>query len=111
MDDMNHQEPVPASVPAPPSPSPANVPASGAPSSLTGGLAEEQIWAVLRECYDPEIPVNVVDLGLVYNVAVADAAVRVDMTMTVRGCPMHGYMTNDAKQKLRMSAGSAKTVG
>ena len=61
---------------------------------------EKQVWDVLKTVFDPEVPVNVVDLGLVYNVAVSDAAVHVDMTMTMRGCPMHQYMTNDAKEKL-----------
>ena len=61
---------------------------------------ERQIWDILKTVFDPEIPVNVVDLGLVYNVVVQDSAVRVDMTMTMRGCPMHQYMTKDAQEKL-----------
>jgi len=63
-------------------------------------VEEKQVWEALRNVYDPEIPVNVVDLGLVYNVVVTGDAVRVDMTMTARGCPMHRYMTADARQKL-----------
>ncbi len=63
-------------------------------------IAEQQVWDVLKTVYDPEIPVNVVDLGLVYNVEVNDNEVHVDMTMTTRGCPMHSYMTADARQKL-----------
>lgn len=63
-------------------------------------IEEKNVWDVLKTVYDPELPVNVVDLGLVYNVAITEAAVRVDMTMTVRGCPMHAYMTNDAREKL-----------
>lgn len=71
---------------------------------------EDKVMSVLKTVYDPEIPVNVVDLGLVYNVAVKDNAVRVDMTMTVRGCPMHGYMTNDAKEKLMQIPGVKSAV-
>ena len=63
-------------------------------------VEEKQVWDALRGVFDPEIPVNVVDLGLVYNVVVKRTAVRVDMTMTMRGCPMHSYMTRDAKEKL-----------
>ena len=61
---------------------------------------EKQVWEVLKTVYDPEIPINIVDLGLVYNVAVAENAVHVDMTMTVRGCPMHQYITKDAEARL-----------
>jgi metal-sulfur cluster biosynthetic enzyme len=71
---------------------------------------EDKVMSVLKTVFDPEIPVNVVDLGLVYNVAVKDNAVRVDMTMTVRGCPMHGYMTNDAKEKLMQIPGVKSAV-
>ena len=63
-------------------------------------VEEKNVWDVLKTVFDPELPVNVVDLGLVYNVAIKDATVHVDMTMTVRGCPMHSYMTNDAREKL-----------
>ncbi len=63
-------------------------------------IDEKKIWDVLKTVYDPEIPVNVVDLGLVYNVAVAGTTVHVDMTMTARGCPMHSYLTQEARAKL-----------
>jgi metal-sulfur cluster biosynthetic enzyme len=63
-------------------------------------IDEKQVWEVLKTVYDPEIPINIVDLGLVYNVAVANNKVHVDMTMTVRGCPMHQYITKDAESKL-----------
>ena len=71
-------------------------------------IDEKRVWDVLRTVYVPEIPVNVVDLGLVYNVVVTDTAVRVDMTMTMRGCPMHQYMTADARQKLLQIPGVKK---
>lgn len=72
-------------------------------------IDEKQVWDVLKTVFDPEVPVNVVDLGLVYNVAVNEAAVHVDMTMTMRGCPMHTYMTNDATEKL-LSIPGVKTA-
>jgi metal-sulfur cluster biosynthetic enzyme len=51
-------------------------------------LTEDEIYEVLRECYDPEIPVNIVDLGLIYGVAIDDSGVVVRMTLTAPGCTM-----------------------
>jgi len=68
-------------------------------------VTEEQVWSALKEVYDPEIPVNVVDLGLIYGVKVDGEKVHVQMTMTARGCPMHTFMTRDAKQKLEKLEG------
>ena len=50
---------------------------------------QDEVLNVLKEVEDPEIGVNVVDLGLVYNVDVKDSEVSVDMTLTAPGCPMH----------------------
>jgi metal-sulfur cluster biosynthetic enzyme len=60
-------------------------------------LTEEQVYAALYEVYDPELGVNVVDLGLVYDVAVKDTVVEVTMTMTTPGCPMHEAITEGAR--------------
>jgi metal-sulfur cluster biosynthetic enzyme len=68
-------------------------------------VTEEQVWSALKQVYDPEIPVNIVDLGLIYGVAVDGDNVHVKMTMTARGCPMHTYMTRDAKQKIEAVEG------
>lgn len=81
---------------APPDASP--LPAEGAP-------VEEQVWAQLRTCFDPEIPVNVVDLGLVYNCEVADRPeggkkVVIKMTLTAPGCGMGPVLASDVKQKV-----------
>jgi metal-sulfur cluster biosynthetic enzyme len=51
-------------------------------------VSVEGVLAALRECYDPEIPVNVVDLGLVYNLKLEGGAVSVTMTLTAIGCPV-----------------------
>ena len=59
-------------------------------------VTEEQVFEALREVYDPELGVNVVDLGLVYGVAVTDNVVDVSMTMTTPGCPMHEAITEGA---------------
>jgi len=66
---------------------------------------ERQVWDVLRTCYDPEIPVNIVDLGLVYDMRVTPSAsggnrVDVRMTLTAPGCGMGNFIGADARQKL-----------
>lgn len=61
---------------------------------------QEEVYEVLRTCYDPEIPVNIVDLGLVYDVQVMDQKVDIKMTLTARGCGMGQYITAEAEQKL-----------
>jgi probable FeS assembly SUF system protein SufT len=69
------------------------------------GDLEAMVWEQLKTCYDPEIPVNIVDLGLVYGMEVtklADGAKRVDvkMTLTAPGCGMGASIAFDARQKL-----------
>lgn len=72
----------------------------------TGGeLNEQLIWDTLRTCYDPEIPVNIVDLGLVYSMELkklpeGNHGVDVKMTLTAPGCGMGGVIAGDAQQKL-----------
>ncbi len=62
-------------------------------------VTEEQVYAALKKCMDPEIPVNVVDLGLIYGVKVADGKdVDINMTMTTRGCPLHDTLVSDVKR-------------
>lgn len=61
---------------------------------------QEEVYEVLRTCYDPEIPVNIVDLGLVYDVQVVDQKIDIKMTLTARGCGMGQYITAEAEQKL-----------
>ncbi|HXG05941.1 MAG TPA: PqqD family peptide modification chaperone [Nitrososphaera sp.] len=65
-----------------------------------GMVTEAQVYDALRKCMDPEIPVNVVDLGLIYGVKVASGNNDVDikMTMTTRGCPLHNTLVNDVKR-------------
>ena len=51
----------------------------------------------LRLCYDPEIPLNIVDLGLIYRVDVNEGDVEIDMTLTAQGCPSHVEIGRDVK--------------
>lgn len=83
------------------------VSAAAPPVSLAaaGPVSEEQIWAVLKTCYDPEIPVNIVDLGLIYDLVVepipaGGSRVQVKMTLTAPGCGMGPAIAGDAQQKI-----------
>lgn len=63
-------------------------------------LSENEVYEVLRECFDPEIPVNIVDLGLVYGVDVAACTVTVRITLTAPGCTMGAMMATEIEDKL-----------
>lgn len=73
-------------------------------------IEEEKVWEALREVYDPEIPVNVVDLGLVYNVAIEDKAITVDMSLTAPGCPVAPYMQEQTAQKVKEATNAERVV-
>jgi probable FeS assembly SUF system protein SufT len=72
---------------------------------------EAKVWKALRKVYDPEIPVNIVDLGLVYSMQViqepdsGEYHVRVDMTLTAPGCGMGPAIAQDAKYKVEQVPG------
>jgi FeS assembly SUF system protein len=62
---------------------------------------EEKIVAVLKTVFDPEIPVNVYDLGLIYKIDVTDdGTVSIDMTLTAPNCPAADYIMEDVRQKI-----------
>jgi len=63
-------------------------------------FTEEQVYEELKKCYDPEIPVNVVDLGLVYDVKIIDDWVGVKMTLTAPGCRMGDYIVNQVRERV-----------
>ena len=66
----------------------------------TSIVSEEQVYEALRNCYDPEIPVNVVDLGLIYDVKIIDDWVGVKMTLTTPGCGMSGMISQQVRDRL-----------
>jgi probable FeS assembly SUF system protein SufT len=77
------------------------------------GSLEEQVWAKMKRCFDPEIPVNIVDLGLVYDCQLTplpDGVQRVDvkMTLTAPGCGMGDVLAQDVKTKLEDLPGVAE---
>ena len=71
----------------------------------TDVLTEEIARNALRQVKDPELEMNIVELGLVYDVEIEDGAVRVRMTLTSPGCPAGPMITNDAYRVLRALEG------
>ncbi len=62
---------------------------------------EAQVLKVLRSCYDPEIPVNIYDLGLIYDIQIEPPGkVRVRMTLTAPNCPVAGSLPGEVKSKI-----------
>jgi metal-sulfur cluster biosynthetic enzyme len=78
-------------------------------------VTEEDVLSALKSCYDPEIPVNIVDLGLIYKVnfapALADTPeqpkqdISIDMTLTAQGCPEHVNISAQVKSRLEQLPG------
>lgn len=66
----------------------------------TGGLTLDEVYEALRDVYDPEIPVNIVDLGLVRDVSVVDGNIDMQMTLTFAGCGMGPYIAQQAEWRL-----------
>jgi metal-sulfur cluster biosynthetic enzyme len=67
---------------------------------LASMTQEDLVYEVLKECFDPEIPLNVVDLGLIYNVQVNPDSVDLKITMTSPQCPSHVSISEDIKTRL-----------
>ncbi len=71
-------------------------------------MVEAEILEALREVYDPEIPVNIYDLGLIYDVDVnEDGIVEIEMTLTSPACPVAGILPGQVEQKVREVPGVA----
>ena len=79
---------------------------NGAPKATAGGEVDEKaVWDQLKQCFDPEIPVNIVDLGLVYDCRLVKkddggTKVEVKMTLTAPGCGMGPAIAHDAQSKI-----------
>jgi metal-sulfur cluster biosynthetic enzyme len=78
-------------------------------------VTNEHIWEALKQCYDPEIPVNIVDLGLVYEVKVDDelsgeANVYIQMTLTAPGCGMGPMIAADVKRRVQQIPGVSNVL-
>lgn len=68
-------------------------------------ITQDQIIDKLRQCLDPELGVNIIDLGLVYGVSVEGSRVHVLMTLTTPGCPLDAYFTKDITSRLKTLKG------
>ena len=73
-------------------------------------VTQEDVMSALKQCYDPEIPVNIVDLGLIYEVRFDPAPedkqdVTIDMTLTAQGCPAHVEIGQQVKSRLESLPG------
>jgi FeS assembly SUF system protein len=96
--------PPPAPVPATPPPTPAPDPAAGLGEPRPD--LREQIVEVLETCYDPEIPVNIYDLGLVYGIDVTpENDVTIRMTLTSPACPVAETLPVEVQNKVRLVEG------
>lgn len=89
------------------------VPKPAAPVDPNAKLDEKAVWDVLKTCYDPEIPVNIVDLGLIYDCSIIrkegqSAKVFVKMTLTAPGCGMGPTLAAEAKSKIEALPGVAE---
>ena len=72
-------------------------------------VTSQQVLESLKQCMDPEIPINVVDMGLIYGVTVMDNdKVDIKMTMTTRGCPLHDTLVSDVKRYASKVPGVSK---
>ena len=67
--------------------------------------SEERIWSALAEIDDPEMPINLVDLGVVYGIALEDRTVRVRLTFTAMGCPASDMIIGDIRERLLAEPG------
>lgn len=68
-------------------------------------VTQDQIIDKLRQCLDPELGVNIIDLGLIYGVSVEGSRVHVLMTLTTPGCPLDAYFTKDITSRLKTLKG------
>ena len=78
-------------------------------------ITEQDVLSALKSCYDPEIPVNIVDLGLIYNVSFAPAPqdqqdVTVEMTLTAPGCPEHVNISAQVKSRIEQLSGIRNAI-
>jgi metal-sulfur cluster biosynthetic enzyme len=87
----------PTAPPSPASPAP--------PSTAASAVSDDQVKLALRRVKDPDLQLNIVDLGLVYGVRVDDGVVNVDMTLTSPGCPSGPEIIGDIERQLQTLPG------
>ena len=65
----------------------------------------QRLWDALTEVQDPEMPVNLVDLGVIYGIIESDGVVEVDLTFTAMGCPASEFILDDVRERLLRESG------
>jgi metal-sulfur cluster biosynthetic enzyme len=78
-------------------------------------VTQDEVLSALKQCYDPEIPVNIVDLGLIYNIQFQTAPeerqdVTVEMTLTAQGCPAHVTISEQVKARVEQLPGVRNAI-
>ncbi len=68
------------------------------------------LWEALKDVQDPEMPINIVDLGLVYGVRRRDELVEVDLTFTAMGCPAYEFLIADVRERLLREPGVEEVI-
>jgi metal-sulfur cluster biosynthetic enzyme len=68
-------------------------------------VTTDRLWAALSEVRDPEMPVNLVDLGVIYGIREIEGTVEVDLTFTAMGCPASEFILDDVRERLLREAG------
>ncbi|MEO8744699.1 MAG: metal-sulfur cluster assembly factor [Candidatus Dormiibacterota bacterium] len=68
-------------------------------------MTTQQLWAALSEVQDPEMPVNLVDLGVIYGITETNGTVEVDLTFTAMGCPASEFILDDVRDRLLREPG------
>src|SRR3954451_5664527 len=87
---------------------PVSAPEPGTPAATTGVVSEDQVKLALRRVKDPDLQLNIIDLGLVYGIAVDGTTVKVDMTLTSPACPSGPELMTNAEQEIRTLPGVEK---
>ena len=82
----------------------------GSSEMRTEMSSEERVWSALAEINDPEMPVNLVDLGVVYGVELAGRTVHVRLTFTAMGCPASEMIMGDIRERLLAEPGVDQVV-
>ena len=65
----------------------------------------DRLWAALHDVQDPEMPINLVDLGVIYGITECDGVVDVDLTFTAMGCPASDFIVDDIRERLLQEPG------
>jgi len=68
-------------------------------------VSTQRLWAALSEVQDPEMPVNLVDLGVIYGISETDGLVEVELTFTAMGCPASEFILEDVRERLMREPG------